>query len=133
MARIAGRKGVIYLGLASDTALATPLPFQATWAINFGTDKADVTAMGDNNKVYVSDLPDASGTFSGFYDDATAQTYTAAIDGLPRKFYLYPTSANPTTYFFGTILPDFSVDGGVGDAVKVSSSWSAASSIVKVG
>lgn len=133
MARISGRRGRVYIGLASDSADAEPLPFQATWSINFTTPKIDVTAMGDNNKTYVADLPDASGQFSGFYDDATAQTYTAATDGLARKFYLYPTTAATGVYFFGTVLPDFSVEGGVGDAVKVTSSWAAASSITKVG
>lgn len=133
MSRIHGRRGRIYMGVASDTAVAEPLPFFASWSINFQTDKADVTAMGDNNKVYVAGLPDASGDFSGFYDDATNQTYLAAIDGLPRKFYLYPSTSLSTQYWFGTILPDFSVDGGVGDSVKVKASWNAASSIAKVG
>ena len=133
MARIHGRRGRIYFGVASDSASASPLPFFATWSMNFATDKAEVTAMGDDNKIYVSGLPDASGQFSGFFDDATAQTYTAATDGLARKFYLYPSILSNSIYFFGTILADFSVDGGVGDAVKVSSSWSAASVISKVG
>lgn len=133
MARIHGRRGRIYLGIASDTALASPLPFFATWSINFNVDKAEVTAMGDDNKIYVSGLPDAQGQFAGFYDDATAQTYTAATDGLARKFYLYPSILTNTQYFFGTILPDISIDGGVGDAVKISSSWNAASTIAKVG
>lgn len=132
MARIHGRRGRIYLEIASG-GTASPLPFFATWSINFATDKAEVTAMGDDNKIYVAGLPDASGQFAGFYDDATAQTYTAATDGLARKFYLYPSILTNTQYFWGTILPDMSIDGGVGDAVKVSSSWSAASTIAKQG
>ena len=136
MPRIHGRNGRIYLGVASDTAAASPLPFLASWSINFNVDKQDVTAFGDANKVYVAGLPDASGEFSGFYDDATAQTYTAAGDGLPRKFYLYPnTSGTPGTgqYWFGTVLPDFSVNAGVGGAAEISSSWNANSAIIKVG
>lgn len=133
MSRIHGRRGRIYLGLSSDTATAEPLPFFAKWTINFAVDKAEVTAMGDTNKVYVAGLPDASGTFSGFYDDATVQTYTAATDGLARKFYLYPSTLTNTQYFFGTILPDMSIDGGVDQSVNVSANWSAASPITKVG
>lgn len=132
MARIAGRNGRVYLAVASGAA-ASPLPFAATWAVNFTVDKLDVTAMGDANKVKVADLPDASGTFAGFYDDASAQVYTAAVDGLARNFYLYPNLSTATTYFFGTILPDFSVNGGVGDSVHFSSSWEAASTVAKVG
>ena len=131
MARIHGRNGRVYVAIASG-AEASPLPFIATWSINFATDKAEVTAMGDSNKVYVAGLPDASGEFSGFYDDATNQTYTAAVDGVARKFYQYPNQTDTTKYFFGTVLPDFSVNGGVGDSVQVSASWNAASSIVRV-
>lgn len=132
MSRIAGRRGRIYLGIADDTATAEPLPFVAKWSINFATDKIEVTALEDKNKTYLGGLPDASGDFSGFYDDATNQTYTAATDGLPRKFYLYPNLATPTQYFFGTILPDLKIDADVAGAVAMSASWSAASAIKKL-
>jgi hypothetical protein len=121
------------MGISSDTAQAEPVPFLASWSISFETEKEEVTAFGDQNKVYVAGLPDASGEFSGFYDDATAQTYTAAVDGLARKFYLYPDATNNTKYFWGAILPDFSVNAAVGGAVEISASWNAASAITKVG
>lgn len=122
------------MGIASDTAAAEPLPFQASWSINFVTEKLDVTAMGDSNKVYVAGLPDSSGEFAGFYDDATQQTYAAAVDGKARKFYLYPDIVNtPGQYWFGTVLPDFSVNATVSGATEVSSSWAASSAISKVG
>jgi hypothetical protein len=132
MSRIHGRNGRIYMAIASG-GVASPLPFFATWSINFATEKSEVTAMGDSNKVYVAGLPDASGEFAGFYDDATAQTYTAATDGVARAFYLYPSTLNTGQYFWGTVLPDFNVNGGVGGAVEVSASWNAASTIAKVG
>jgi hypothetical protein len=120
------------MGLASAAATAEPLPFYATWSISFSTDKAEVTALGDGNKVYVAGLPDASGDFSGFWDDTTTQTFTSAADGAPRKFYLYPDLTNAAgVYWYGTILPDFKIDGAVGDAVKVAASWNAASAILK--
>jgi hypothetical protein len=100
------------------------------------TQKVDVTALGDTNVTYVAGLPNADGDFTGFYDTATAQTYAAAQDGLSRNFYLYPSlvaaqGANPGQYFFGTILADFTVAGGVSSAVTMKSSWSAASQIVR--
>ena len=87
--------------------------------------------MGDQNLIWVAGLPDASGDFTGFYDTATAQTYVSATDGLPRNFYLYPSSlpAQLPQYFFGTILPDYSVTGGVTAAVSLKSTWNAASRI----
>lgn len=90
--------------------------------------------MGDQNLIWVAGLPDASGDFTGFYDTATAQTYVAATDGQPRNYYLYPSSLasqlSPVPqYFFGTILPDYSLAGGVTAAVSLKSTWSAASRI----
>ena len=132
MARLHGRFGRVYIAVASGAA-ASPIPYFNTWQINHTTDKTEVTAFEDTNKTYLAGLPDAAGTFAGFYDDATAQTYTAAVDGLARNFYLYPNRSTNTQYWFGTILPDFTVDGSVSDAVKVSVNWSAASPITKIG
>jgi len=130
--RLAGRNGRVYLALTSG-GTAEPVAYQASWSINFTTNKIDVTAFGDTNKVTVAGLPEASGQFAGFYDDATVQTYTAATDGLARRFYLYTSTLTNTQYFFGTINPDLTIDATVADAIKVSSSWSAASQIQKIG
>lgn len=132
MARIHGRNGRVYMALASG-GTAEPVAFLKSWSINFATDKHEVTAFGDANKIYVSGLPDAQGDFAGYYDDATAQTYTAATDGIARAFYLYPNTNTTSQYFWGTILPDMKVQGDVGGSVDISCSWNAASTITKVG
>ncbi len=132
MGRIHGRAGRLYCGIASG-GTAEPIAFLTKWGAEFSTDKVDVTALGDNNKTYVSGLSDAKGTFNGWYDDATAQLYTASQDGVARKFYLYPNNATVTSYFFGTGLFDFSVSGGVEEAVAISGAWAAASAVTKVG
>jgi len=129
MARIHGRNGIAYVGIASG-ATASPVAFLSDWSINFVVNKVDVTCMGDLNLIYVAGLPDASGDFTGFYDDVTSQTYISSTDGVARNFYLYPnTTADPNQYFFGTILPDFAVTGGVAAAVAIKSTWNAASRI----
>jgi hypothetical protein len=131
MGRRSGRNGRVFIDVAGG-GNAAPLPFVAKWSLSAATDQIDVTAMDDTNKTYVSDMPDASGDFSGFWDDATNQTYTAATDGLARKFYLYPDYTNvPTVYWFGTVNVDFSADGGVGQGVNFSGKWSAATPIIK--
>ena len=132
MARIHGRNGRVYMSLTSG-GTAEPLAFLTNWTIKAATDKADVTAFGDANKVYVAGLPDASGDISGFYDDSTVQTYTAATDGIARKFYLYPSTSTATQYWWGTVLPDFEADGSVSGAVTLKGSWAAGSAIVKQG
>lgn len=133
MSRISGRRGRVYLGIASDTASAEPLPFVAAWSISFATEKIDVTAMGDTTKTYVTGIPDAQGEWSGFFDDATNQSYTAAVDGLARKFYLYPNTSETTKYFWGTILPDLSVSSTVNGAAEMTASWAAATTIARQG
>jgi hypothetical protein len=123
---------VIYVGQAGwspqtgQPPAASPCAFVTDWTISKTTEKTDVTAQGDGNKVYVAGLPDASGDFSFWYDDASTQTYAAATDGLPRSFYLYESSLTVANYWFGVILPDFSVAGGVGAAVSGKAAWSAA-------
>lgn len=133
MSRISGRRGRVYLGIASDTASAEPLPFVAAWSITFATEKIDVTAMGDTTKTYVAGIPDAQGEWSGFFDDATNQSYTAAVDGLARKFYLYPDTNSTAKYFWGTILPDLSVNSTVNGAAEMTASWAASTTIEREG
>ena len=131
-----GRNGVVYLGITQSggvSATATPITFLTDWTVTKTTDKVEVTAFGDSNKVYVAGLPDATGDFSGWYDFFTPQTYTAAGDGIPRNFYLYPNALNPTDYFYGSILPDFSAAGGVGAAVSLKASWNAAGPVNRAG
>lgn len=132
MARLHGRAGRLYVNITSG-GTAEPIAFLNSWDINFSVDNVDVTAFGDSNKVYVAGLPDASGSFSGFYDDGTAQLYTAASDGVARRFYLYPTTAATGQYWFGTALFDFSVSSSVDGAITVSGDFQAASTVTKVG
>jgi hypothetical protein len=137
VSRIHGRNGIAYVAVDGATGAnptAAPMAFLSAWSMNFTVAKVDVTAMGDQNLIWVAGLPDASGDFTGFYDTATAQTYVAATDGQPRNFYLYPSSIgaqgiNPGQYFFGAILPDYSLTGGVTAAVTLKSTWNAASRI----
>lgn len=132
MGRVHGRKGRLYVGLATSASVAEPVAFLKGWEINFETDDVDVTAFGDNNKVTLAGLPDSKGTFDGFFDDASNQLYTAATDGASRNFYLYPTTpAAAGPYWFGTASFDFSVSAAVDDAVKVSGGFAATSNVSK--
>ncbi len=132
MARIAGRNGRLYMNLTSG-GTAEPVTFLNNWSLNFATEKIDVTAFGDSSMIYVSGLPDARGTYAGFYDDATVQMYTAATDGVARKFYLYPSTTNNAQYWFGTGIFDTNIDASVDGAVAISGSFAAASVTSKVG
>jgi hypothetical protein len=132
LARLSGQKGALYVAIASG-GTAERIAFLTQWSMNFATDKTDVTSFDDVNKTYVSGKPDAQGTFQGWYDDATAQTYTAATDGVARKFYLYPDREVTTKYWFGTGLFDFNASGQQDGAISITGAFAAASAVAKVG
>lgn len=132
MARLSAQKSALYVAIASGGS-AERIAFLNQWSMSFATGRTDVTSFDDANMTYISGKPDASGSFSGWYDNATAQTYTAAVDGVARKFYLYPDREVNTQYWFGTGLFDFEVNGSHDGAVAISGSFAAASLVSKVG
>ena len=130
MARISGRKAKIYIA-ATSNGEAVPLPFMAKVSGSFTTDNFDSTTTDDDNKTYTAGLPDSSFTFSGFFDDASNQTYNAAVDGLPRKTYIYMDKSKGAAgvYFYGYFIADYSIDSDVAGMVAMSGNLKASSSI----
>jgi hypothetical protein len=110
----------------------TPAPVLniTKWTVDRATDKVDVTAMGDTNKVSVAGLPNGKGTFTGWMDDTAADLYAAASDGVARGFYLYAKLPKP--YWYGTAFFDQSATGGVTEGVAISGSFDAASAVTLV-
>ena len=112
MARVHGRQGHLYIGLASSAAAAEPALAVAKWGASLSRDKEDVSAFGDTNKTYLVGLADFDGSFEGWHDDATS--LRTAADGSARNFYAYLKSGS---YFYGTGFVDIEyevpVDGGV--------------------
>lgn len=133
MTRRAGRNARVYLEITSGGS-AQPVPFLNSFTIKSTTDRYETTAFGDTGKTYVAGLPDAQGDLGGFYDDATAQMFTASQDGVARKIYFYPDIANAAgVYWYCTAFVDFNLDVGVSAAEAITGTWSAASALVKVG
>jgi hypothetical protein len=129
MARVGGRFGRLYVG-ATTAAAASPVPFVGNWSLGAATDKIDVTAMLDTNKTVVAGLPDVSGEIGGFFDDTSNTLYDAAVDGLDRAMYLYP-SALTTNYWYGRVFVDASFSASVDGAVEMSGTWAASGPISK--
>ena len=132
MAKIAGRKGALYASITSG-GTAQPIAYLTDWSLDMSIDKYDATSFQDTNKTYVAGLPDGQGSFSGFYDDATAQLFTAASDGVERKCYLYPDTSAAGKYWYTTAIFDSSIQVTNGDMVKISGSFAPTSSITKIG
>ena len=125
MANYHGRRGRIYLGTGG---VATPMVDMAEWTLDWTTDMVDTTALDDTNKTNVKGLPSVGGTFSGFWDDTYDNLWKAADSNTAVNMYLYPSLDAVTIYWYGTAWVDWSLAGGVADAVKVSGNFSAANS-----
>lgn len=125
MARYAGRKGLVYLATTGAGVAAAVVSLNA-WSIDRSTDKIEVTSFLDANKTYVQGLPDLRGTFGGFWDDTETKIFAAAASAAGVPLYLYPSQDAIAKYGYGTAFLDASLDCGVGDAVKVTSSFVAA-------
>jgi hypothetical protein len=117
--RRAARTGALYAAITS-AGTAEPVFFVKSWNIEFSTDQIDVTSFADSNKTFVVGLPNGKGSFAGFWSDDSNDLYNASLDGLARKFYLYPDRVNkPNTYWYGLGFFDFSASGDVSGAVEV--------------
>ena len=84
MNRMYGSEGQIKMdptGAGGITAVA--VASMNAWTLNMARDKADVTAFGDPNKVYVQGKPDIKGTIGGWFD--TDDVAIFAPDARTRK------------------------------------------------
>ena len=142
MARFHGRNAAAYVDQsAGANGSATMLAYQSSMTINGTRDKTDVTAFGDGTKVYLAGLADAQGTVEGFVDDESNGVFVVG-DGVARKFYWYmdatstgtmaPIAGSGKGYWYGTATFDITANIAVGDAVKSTLNWAAASTVHKV-
>lgn len=131
MAKKHGRRGMVYIGVASSSATAEPVANIKKWSLARKTDKADVTTFEDENKTYLAGLPDGGGSIEGFWDDATEQTYTAASDGEARKTYLY-FDRTATKYLFGMFIWDWETEVPVDGPISLKGEFMPTGKVSKV-
>lgn len=125
MSRYAGNKGQVLLS-TTGSGTATVAVSLSQWSLDKATDKIDVTAFGDTNKVYVQGLPDIKGSLSGWFDSADDALFDGAESADGIKIYLYPSSLVTTIYHYGTAWLDASISVDVKGACSVSGSFVAA-------
>jgi hypothetical protein len=123
-ARYHGRKGVVYMS-TTGTGNATNVIALNAWNIDRSTDKAEATAFGDGNKVYLAGLPDAAGGFGGFFDDTDQTVFTGAGSADGVKLYLYPSTDALTKYWYGPAWVDYSVTSPNDGPVAITASFAA--------
>jgi len=73
-------------------------------------------AFGDTWETRLKGLLRFSGSFGGNYDTAQAGNtlWLAAILDGAVNWYMYPTAATTTAYYYGSIFPKVSVRGSTG-------------------
>jgi hypothetical protein len=132
LTRIHGRSGVAYLSRLSGDP-ASPVAFISDWTVEFTRVVSDVTSVVDTQHVWTAAITGVTGSFTGFFDTATAQSYSAAVDGLPRNLFLYPDLTDTVRFFTGPVLPDYAVGGGATSAVSLAVSWTATGPFTRSG
>ena len=98
--RIHGKNAVLYLGAAGGNAIL--ISELADWSIDADTAMVDASVLNLTWKTHVKGMLGYSGAFSGNFNRAQQQVWTAHNSDVPEKFYLYPTSADQTQYYYGT-------------------------------
>jgi len=120
-----GSKGEISLDPTGGTA-AVALASMNAWTLNMARDKADVTAFGDPNKVYVQGLPDIKGTLGGWFDTDEMNMFDVALGDVAAALQLTPSTLFPTFLWKGLAWLDAAVDVKATGAISVSGNFVAA-------
>lgn len=97
---IHGKNAVIYLG--ANGGAAVNISEQSDWSIDMDNATVDVSSLNQTWKDFVKGMIGWSATVGGNFNTAQTQLWVAAISNVAEKFYLYPTSATPTLYYYGT-------------------------------
>lgn len=111
---IHGKNAIVYMG---STAVA--VGEQVDYAISMDDDFADTTTLPNASgvvwKTQVKGPKGWNGKLSGKFDVTSIALWDLALQDGSTNFYLYPTAASPTRYYYGTCfvtLPTL-LDGGV--------------------
>jgi hypothetical protein len=125
VARYHGRKAKVLIS-TSGAGTASELIGIRSWNYDRSVDTVEVTAFGDTNKRYVQGLPDATGSFDGFWEDTEGKVWSGVASSDGVKLYMYPDFTNaPTKYVYGPAWLSASIATAVDGAVTVSASFSA--------
>lgn len=100
MGHIHGKNAVVYIGAGG--AAAINIGEQVDWSIDFDAAMVDVSALNQTWKGFVKGMLGFTGSMSGNFDTASTQLWLASVSDVPEKFYIYPTVASVTRYYYGT-------------------------------
>jgi hypothetical protein len=123
MALYHGRKARV-LASTTGSGTANVVVGLREWTYDRSVDTVETTSFGDTNKTYVQGLPDAKGTFSGFWSDSDTTIFTGSGSADGVKLYMYPDYTNaPTKYVYGPAWLSASLAAAVDGAVTIEASF----------
>jgi hypothetical protein len=117
MGTIHGKNAVLYMA-PSAAGVAVQITEAAEFTIDTDRDLDPDPALGDEWETKLKGLKRFSGSFNGNFDDAQKDIFDAfSSDDDAVGFYLYPSAAAATRYYYGDIFPVPSISGGTGGRV----------------
>jgi len=125
--RISGAHGQVLADPTGGTT-AVAIANLNKWDLNLDTDKIDVTAFQDTNKVYVQGLPDIKGTIGGWWDSAELTIFNIALGTVACYLKLVPSSLDATTFFAGKAWLSSAIAVDAKGAVSINGNFVAAGS-----
>lgn len=125
-----GQEGRLYIGVG--TAIGESLCSLSSFSINQEREQVEVTSFCDANKTYVQGKPDLTGDLAGFWDSENDVLFDAQESPDPVMIVAYPSINVPDQYWYGLSWINTSLTVDVGDATKISGSFSAAGSWTRV-
>jgi len=129
MGTLHGKGSVLYM--SDGTNAAVRISEAAEWTIDVDFDEDPDPALQDSWETRLKGLKRFSGSFSGNFDDAQDELWDAEMADTSAKFYLYPSAATATRYYYGNIWPKVSVSGGVTGKETFSVSFSGDGQLAK--
>lgn len=91
-------------------------------ALNRAVDTAEVTAYGDNDKVFLAGLRHGDFPISGHFDKTIAGTVQAQLGSSSNPTFVYGPEGNTVTrrkYTFAGVIDQFNIKAPIKDKVSV--------------
>lgn len=97
---IHGKNAAIYVGAGGGEAIL--ISEQVDYSIDLDLATVDISSLNQTWKNFVKGMLGWSGTINGNFNLGSKQLWFAHASDVPEKFYLYPTVASATQYYYGT-------------------------------
>jgi len=109
--------------LQGSGAAATKLGETREWSFDIDKPLSEDGAMGDTWESKQVGILSWSGSAGGNLDTAETSPFDAAVAVTAKALYLYPSDADATKYYYGSVWPRLSVSASKDDIIRFSLSF----------